>query len=260
MIAVKRGQAAFEYMLIALVIGVMILPAAYLFFNYSQDSAEQIDKAQLDRLGRDVAGAAESIYYQGPPSRTELEARMPNGVSNLSIIGDWNSQRQQLLISARSKQVDADFPFPSPININGSFLGALYNVSISPGIKKITLEAYETAPGANGEVTPFVHINFGGRCPRSTTTDYNGDGAVTGLDSTFFNRCFCNTANYPKYRPTETWTRGWFDNSGAFAPNNPFAVCINSDYDGDCEVDQSDADLACSSWNAFCSVFTCPAP
>ncbi len=233
----KRGQASFEYMLIAGVIGIMILPAAYLFYSYSQSSADQIDKAQMDKLGRDIASTAERVYYQGPPSRTELEARMPRGVTNLSIQGDWGTGTQYLLIRAKNIEggVEVEYPYRSSINLNGSFNGSLGAVSISPGIKKITIEAYEVQ-GPGGQVTSFVHVNFGGRCPVSTLYDLTKDGVVNINDISFASRCAGDTVG-PKNRPTKTWRSGWFD------PNlttNPSRVCMNADYDGDCDVDASD--------------------
>ncbi|MBI2140823.1 hypothetical protein HYU16_00200 [Candidatus Woesearchaeota archaeon] len=244
MVKSKRGQAAFEYMLIALVIGIMILPAAYLFYRYSSSSAEQIDKAQLDKLGREIVTTAEKVYYQGPPSRTELEARMPKGVLNLSIIGNWGTGAQQLLIKAITEQTIAEFPYPSKVNINGSFNGSLSELTTGAGIKKISIEAYETPEGPAGQTTTFVHINFGGRCPPSVIYDYNQDGAITAGDVLFFMQCRDNAAGRPKYRPSKTWTDGWFNNPTP--GGSPFRVCMNADYDGDCEVDTDDETLFCA--------------
>ena len=237
----RSGQASFEYILTVVVIGVMILPAAYLFFKYSQSSADQIDKAQLDKLGRDIVSAAEKVYYQGAPSRTNLEARMPRGVRNLSIIGNSGSGAQMLIISATTQDIVTDFPYPSRVNINGSFNASLSDVSVSPGLKQINIEVYEAPAGPGGQTTGFAFINFGGRCPASATYDFNADGVVDGLDATFFLNCYCNCLGlgYPKYRPSKTWARGWFDNTGALG-GNQYAVCMNADYNGDCIVDDRD--------------------
>ena len=239
----QRGQAAFEYMLIAVVIGIMILPAAYLFYRYSQSSAEQIDKAQLDKLGREMVTTAEKVYYQGPPSRTELEARMPKGILNLSIRGNWGTGAQALMIKAITEQTITEFPYSSKVNINGSFNGSLYEVTIGAGLKKISIEAYEAPADPNtGQAITFVHINFGGRCPRSIVYDFNTDGSITAEDQLFINQC--NSGVRPKYRPSKTWVSGWFDNTGALG-GNQYAVCMNGDYDGDCDVDNTDVATFC---------------
>ncbi|MBI2176419.1 hypothetical protein HYU40_03685 [Candidatus Woesearchaeota archaeon] len=256
----RKGQAAFEYILVAAVIGIMILPAAYLFFRYSHSTADQIDKAQLDQLGRNIVAAAERIYFQGPPSRTELEARMPKNVLNVSVIGSWNTGMQELVMIAGGANGVAEFPYPSKVNINGSFNGSLHELAVGAGIKKVSIEAYETQPDSSGGATSFVNINFGGRCPVSTVIDYNGDGSVDGQDWTFFNRCFCDSPGYPKFRPSKTWKSGWFDNSGAFGQSSQYLACVNLDYNGDCVVDQDDADLACSTLGALCGAASCPPP
>ena len=247
-----KGQASFEYILTAAVIGIMILPAAYLFYSYSQNSGDQIDKAQLDRLGRDIISTSERVYYQGAPSRVELEARMPKNVVNMTVIGDWNTGTQELIISALGTDgVITDYPYPSSVNINGSFNASLRAISVSAGIKKINIEAYNTPTDANGATTSFVNINFGGRCPRSIAYHYNTNSEADSLDASkifwtdpiFFNQCYCNAGGIrPKYRPSQIWQGGWFEKySGGYA----FRQCMNADYNGDCVVDDADWAIYC---------------
>ncbi|MBI2550205.1 hypothetical protein HYV83_03420 [Candidatus Woesearchaeota archaeon] len=248
----RKGQAAFEYMLIAGVIGLMVLPAAYLFYKYSISSADQIDQAQLDKLGREIASTAQQIYFQGPPSRTELEGRMPKNVQNISIVGDWNSGTQQLIILAKFADSVADFSYPTAVNVNGSFNGSLNEITIGAGIKKITIEAYQTPPSADGLTTSFAHINFGGRCPVSVVYDFNTDDTSNGLDSSFFSSCCTNAAGFPKYRPSQTWQRGWFDATGDLG-GNLYAACMNADYNGDCIVDDADRSQFCTTTGLLCA-------
>lgn len=249
----RKGQAAFEYILVVAVIGVMIIPAAYMFFRYSSSSADQIDKAQLDQLGRNIVAAAERVYFQGPPSRTELEGRMPKNVVNLSVIGNWGTGAQQLLIRAVTPDTTTDFPFPSQVNINGSFNGSLRDITISAGIKKISIEAYETQPDSSGRPTSFVNINFGGKCPRSVVYDFNTNGVYEpAIDGVFFASCCTNAAGFPKFRPSKTWQRGWFDGTG-FAGGNQYAACMNADYNGDCAVDDADRAQFCTVTGFLCA-------
>ncbi|MBI2142988.1 hypothetical protein HYU20_01450 [Candidatus Woesearchaeota archaeon] len=248
----KRGQAAFEYILVAAVIGIMIIPAAYMFFRYSSSSADQIDKAQLDKLGRDIASTAEKVYFQGPPSRTEIEARMPGGVLDIYILGDWAKGSQQLMISARSTDVVTVFPYPISVNVNGSFNASMNQLARGSGIKKISIEAYETTQAAGGGTTSFVHINFGGRCPRSVVYDFDTNGAYDAIDSTFFSNCCLNAAGFPKFRPSKTWQSGWFNGTG-YAGGNPYASCINADYDGDCDVEDADRAQFCTTTGLLCA-------
>ena len=252
MSAGKKGQAALEYMLVVGVIGIMILPAAYMFFRYSQGSAQQIDAAQLDKLGRELVSTAERVYYQGAPSRTVLEARMPQGVEDIQFIGEWGTGSQMLIIKARSGEVDTEFPYPSLVNINGSFNASMNQPSRGAGIKKISIEAYETPTGANGQSTPFVHVNFGGRCPPSVVHDFDTSGAYDASDGAFFSGCCTNSAGHPKFRPSRTWQGGWVNTTGDFS-GNPYASCINADYDGDCDVDEADRQQFCTATGLQCA-------
>jgi hypothetical protein len=234
----SRGQASFEYILTALVIGVTIIPAAYLFYQYSSSAGDQIDKTQMDKLGRDLASTAEKVYLQGAPSRMTLEARMPKGVANVSIIGGWNKQNQMILITAGSTNgaPQTEYPYPVSVNINGTFNLSLYEQTVGAGIKKINVEAYEIRPNLKGEVASFVLINFGGRCPRSSTYDFDGGG----LGQTDYNFLFLTCKG--KTRPSKFWEEGWFPSVTAAAN---YKFCMNSDYNGDCRVDKTDTDLWC---------------
>ncbi len=171
---------------------------------------------------------------------------MPKNVLNISIIGEWNTGTQELVIKSGGANGEMEFPYPSKVNINGSFGGSMYNISVGAGIKKIEVEAYETNGG-----TSFVYINAGGRCPVSTTYNYSpfdsltcGDGTLH-FDQCFFEMCYCSYASNLKYRPTKTWQDGWFTNKG-WLGQYPDALCMNADYNGDCVIDNADADLFCA--------------
>ena len=246
----EKAQASFEYILTAAIVGMVILPAAYLFYRHSKSAADEIDKAQLDRLGREIISTAEKVYFQGAPSRTTLEAMMPTVVQNISIAGNVGSGAQMLLIRAATQSVVTDFPFPTRVNIRGSFDGSLHDVTVSPGVKKINIESYELG-GPGGQTTSFAFINAGGRCPASSTYDFNTDRAYTVTDVQFFTLCYCNCAGFPKYRPSKSWISGWFDSTG-YAGGNVFAACMNADYNGDCIVDDSDVAPFCAAKGFYC--------
>ncbi|MBI2143864.1 hypothetical protein HYU17_01780 [Candidatus Woesearchaeota archaeon] len=255
----RKGQAALEYAMIATVVGVLLLPAIYLFLHSSKESLEGIDHSQLDKLGRDMVATAEKVYYMGPPSRILMEPRMPDNVLNISIQKLQNGINILLfnVTSSIARGVQT-FAYDSPVSINGTFTAALENRSISAGLKEINIEAYEQ-PTAGGGVIPFAYINFGGRCPRSTTYDFNNDGEYqAAVDGSFFAQCYCDVAGSPKYRPSKTWQSGWFDLIAV--GGNPFMVCANADYDADCDVDDQDASTFCTT-TGLCGSCVCnPAP
>ena len=240
----KRGQAALEYAMIVTVVGVLLLPAVYLFFHYSQKSVEQIDQAQLDKLARDIVATAEKVYYLGPPSRILIESRMPGNVRNITINKIPGTGISVLIFNVSVSGAGLQtFSYDSRVNINGTFGGALAERSVSPGLKEINIESYEQ-PLKDGSVVPFAYIDFGGRCPRSVVYDYNEDGSYTPADLTFFSNCYCNKAGSPKYRPSKVWRDGWFNNLNY--PVQPHAVCMNADYDADCNVDNGDVTQFCA--------------
>ena len=172
---------------------------------------------------------------------------MPKSVQNLSIIGDWGTGTQLLLITATSGNGLTDFPYHSRVNINGSFNSSPYALTASPGLKHINIEAYEVPSTTGGETTSFVYLNFGGRCPRSETYDFNTDGVIDAFDEAFIDECFDDpplTPSTPKYRPSKIWQDGWFNNAGPFFVGENYA-CMNADYDGDCQVHTNDITQFC---------------
>ncbi len=257
----RQGQVAMEYLMISGIIAVALLPALYLFYNSAQKSSENVNLAQLDKMGKDIVSTAEKIYYQGPPSRTIIEARMPNGVRNISV---WNilSKNAYVLIFNISNPGPTIQPYiyDSGVGIAGMFQGSYYNLTTTPGTKKISIEAYQTSAAGDGA---FTFINFGGRCPRAITYDYDDNGQSDSSDLTFINRCYCNTnmgsENYPKFRPTKTWQEGWFDNTDATSENH-YAACTNADFNGNCEIDDEDVGNFCSMTGLCAPPLSCPSP
>lgn len=249
----EQGQASTEYLMITGFVLMLIMLAIYLIYNYAQHSSENIDKAQLDRLGREIVSTAEKVYYMGSPSRMLLEARMPKNVRNVSVIQNWPVGLNVLIfnISIAESGTVQTFAYSSAVNINGTFTAAMGERSISPGIKEINVEAYES-----GELT-FAFINFGGRCPLSVTFDFNTDGVADASDASFFSDCYCNIPGYPKFRPQKTWRQGWFDNSGDFG-GNAYAVCMNADYNADCMIDDEDRAQFCAATGLSCDPIICP--
>jgi hypothetical protein len=237
----RKAQVSLEYAMVAIVVGLTVLPAAYMFYKYSWSTADQIDKTQLDRMGRDIASTAEKIYYQGAPSRTEYEARLPKGILNITLMGEWGKQNQEIdFMATAAESPTTDYSYPIKVNVNGSFNGTFYELSTGAGVKKINVEAYELNE-AGGSVTSFVYINFGGRCPRSNIYDLDGSGgAPAAADLTFLNNCMSGLSHS---RPTKTWAKGWFEGT----------TCVNADYTGDCTIDTADRCAFCTKNPAVCA-------
>jgi hypothetical protein len=139
----RKAQAAMEYMMVAGFIGIVIIPAMFLFYSYAADTSKQIDQAQIEKFGREVIVAAETVHSLGAPSRIVIEERLPPGVQSMGIAYDEGSGVYDLWIAAGSGQAITNYSFITMANIAGAFTSA----DIQPGLKRARLSAKTTAEG-----------------------------------------------------------------------------------------------------------------
>src|SRR3989338_9153645 len=92
-----KAQVAMEYMLVLALILIVIVPATYVFYTYSQSSVRQIDEAQLTRFGQDIITTAENVYYLGSPSAIVVEGQMPSNVRDIKVISDISQGVNELV-------------------------------------------------------------------------------------------------------------------------------------------------------------------
>jgi hypothetical protein len=174
-----KAQAAMEYMMIAGLVALIIIPTTLLFYNYASESANEIDSSQIDKFGRDVMNTAESVYYLGSPSRIIIEERLPKNVESISIEQDSGTGNYLFAIAANSKNGIVNLSFPSNVRIEG-----IFDVEDrGPGIKNVRISAERDATNK-----PFVYIRFSdfSRVFVSSVT-YTGDlvTAAKGISAGF---------------------------------------------------------------------------
>lgn len=127
-------------MIVALTFAI-IVPAAYLFYNYSKESGEEIIDAQITGIGKSIVDAAESIYYSGQGSKTVLELNMPDNIDGASIIDG-----RELVFNMSTNFGVSEIVFFSAANLTAISSNCNGNVCSIPGLassglKKVKLEA-----------------------------------------------------------------------------------------------------------------------
>jgi len=155
-----KGQAAIEYLMMVGLISIVVVPSTFLFYNYSLETIEQIDRAQIDKFGRDIITTAETVYYLGTPTRIVIEGRLPNTVENIAIVQDPVTGTYLLLIDVRTRSGLLNLSYPTQVNI----LGLFGEEDISPGFKSIRIEAGPVIGGKaavilNGGEDPSCGVN-----------------------------------------------------------------------------------------------------
>ena len=135
------AQSALEYLLVVALTFAIIVPTAYLFYNYSKESSQEITDAQVTKLGRGIVDAAASIFYSGQDSKTVLELNVPDNIVNAQIIDG-----RELVFNATSNFGTSEIVFFSSVNITTAPSNCVVNVCKLPelgnsGFKKVKIEA-----------------------------------------------------------------------------------------------------------------------
>ena len=135
----KRGQAATEYLLVGSLITLIIIPAIYIFYGYSQSSNKEIEQSQLNKVGTDIVSVAEQVYYLGEPSKVTIDETMPAGIVGIEV---WDNQELVFFL-----QDGSEVSFKSKVNITttqpciGRCYGTFTERFHSLGLKSIIIEA-----------------------------------------------------------------------------------------------------------------------
>lgn len=135
----RSAQAALEYLLIVALTFIILVPAAYLFYGYSKQSSQEVKDSQITQLGRSIVDTAETIFYSGSGSKTELELNMPDNVNGVRIVGG-----RELVFNIRTESGDMDLVFFSKVSLtttvcstaNGDIIGLE-----KAGLKTLKIEA-----------------------------------------------------------------------------------------------------------------------
>lgn len=96
---------------------------------YQREVATQVETNQVDHLARKLIEASESVYYLGEPSKTTINANMPDHIDSI-IVG--NNYLIFKIRTAGGKTTDVSYS--SNVNLTGS-------LSNAPGLKEISVEA-----------------------------------------------------------------------------------------------------------------------
>lgn len=110
----KRGQGAFEYILVVGIAMLLIVPGVMLFYNYSLKSNDEVMRSQINMIGNDIMDAVEKVYYIGEYSWQSLKIDIPNKVSNIYVLDN-----SELIIEYHSYSGTSQAVFFSDVNISG---------------------------------------------------------------------------------------------------------------------------------------------
>lgn len=78
-----------EYLMVVGFSLLIIIPISGLLYGEYQDRKTEMYQEHLFELSREIAYQAKSLYYQGAPSRTTIEAYFPPDIETATVSGNY---------------------------------------------------------------------------------------------------------------------------------------------------------------------------
>jgi uncharacterized protein (UPF0333 family) len=128
--AKKEAQISVEYLVIIGFVTVITIPLIIIYFNFTQESGEEITSSQINQIAKKIVDAAESVYYMGEPSQTSLRINMPGNV----ILANLSSGKEVVFRIRSSDGGESEVVHTTSVNITG-------NLTVSQGTYIVTVKA-----------------------------------------------------------------------------------------------------------------------
>ncbi|MFW5865593.1 MAG: hypothetical protein ACOCU6_00700 [Nanoarchaeota archaeon] len=147
----RKAQSSIEYMFIVGIALMIIIPGTALFFQYSQDSQDNLLHSKVYKIGSELVSTGEMIYSVGENSWQTVEVSMPETIKRMTVYSNTGDGIGELIIRyGHTNPSDAVF-FTSNTLLNSTGnsseceTGCL--VPISNGVNRIRIES-----GTEGEI------------------------------------------------------------------------------------------------------------
>ncbi|MFH1803147.1 MAG: hypothetical protein ABH864_06910 [archaeon] len=128
MINQKRGQISTEYIMVVSFVLFIVLSALGIAFTYSAQIKDTMKFNQIESFSTKVISQSESIFYAGEPSRTTLNAYLPEGINNITIMEYF------IVFNVSTSSGESITAYRSNVNLTGS-------LSPNSGVKLVYLNA-----------------------------------------------------------------------------------------------------------------------
>lgn len=125
----NKGQVSIEYAMIMGFVALITIPLIIIYYNYSASAKEDIVESQIYQISQHIVDSAESVYYLGEPSQTEISAYVPEG-----IVGAAIEMEKEIVFNVTTKNGISQIVQISPVNLTGS-------LPITRGIHNIKIKA-----------------------------------------------------------------------------------------------------------------------
>ena len=124
----RRGQIGTEYLVIIGFVIFVIISVLGLSLIYASDIKDVIRINEVEQFSEKIVTSAEKVFFAGEPSKIEITAYLPEGVTDITISG------KELVVTVETSTGTNVMLFPSKVNLDGE-------IPVTSGVKIIKLEA-----------------------------------------------------------------------------------------------------------------------
>lgn len=126
----KKAQSSFEMLIIFGFSFLLIILIGGYYLKFSATATSEIDVSQRDKIFTDVMDKATRVFYQGSGNRLTLNAHLPDGIINISIINATNGTGFEFdylnVTYIDNKQIRSSIYFPNELFVR-------FNCTQNPG-------------------------------------------------------------------------------------------------------------------------------
>lgn len=126
----NKAQIGIEYLIIMGFLIFVIIGIIGVAFYFGGSIRDGIAIRQANNFAEKVISAAETVYYQGEPSKATITAYLPNEVNNINI------EEDMIVFNITTNSGEMIIGFSSNVPIRGE-------LRANSGTNRITLTAYE---------------------------------------------------------------------------------------------------------------------
>jgi len=110
----KRGQAGIEYLIIIGFVTFIVITILGVALYYSSGIRDRIRVIQMSNCANDIISSAESVFYQGNPSKATILCYLPENIKQIDII------ENSLVFTYQSDSGVSKTSFSSNVPVSGS--------------------------------------------------------------------------------------------------------------------------------------------
>jgi len=123
-----KAQISMELIILLGFVLVLTGPLIVIYYNYSSKTEFELSQNQAHNIVNKIVDHAESVYYQGEPSKIIIKIAMPDHIENVIV-----NNRDITFQMKRSGNL-FDVVASSKVNLTG-------NLEVTSGIKYISIES-----------------------------------------------------------------------------------------------------------------------